>query len=115
MEACEAYEEVELDTLSVRIKSIGHVLKRRIRRLKHSVNTRYESILVTLMLSQSFPVCMRTLSKFYRQSIKQQHLCMQEILYRYPDRGTWTSVTPKTKQKLSARTKNQSPPPPPPT
>ena len=51
MDACEAYarrrskkEDVELDTLSEWIKSIGDVLKRRIRRLKHSVDTRHESI-----------------------------------------------------------------------
>ena len=51
MDACEAYarqwakkEDVELDTLSECIKSIGEVVKRRIRRLKHSVNTRSESI-----------------------------------------------------------------------
>ena len=51
MDACEVYarqwakkEGIDLDTLSERIKSIGDVVKRRIRRLKHSVNTRYESI-----------------------------------------------------------------------
>ena len=51
MDACEAYarkwakkEDVELDTLSEWIKSIGEVVKRRIRRLKHSVNTRSVSI-----------------------------------------------------------------------
>ena len=51
MDACEAYarqwvkkEDVELDTLSEWVKSIGEVVKRRIRRLKHSVNTRSESI-----------------------------------------------------------------------
>ena len=51
MDACEAYarqwakkEDVELDTLSEWIKSIGEVVKRRIRRLKHSVNARSESI-----------------------------------------------------------------------
>ena len=51
MDACEAYarrwakrEDVELDTLSEWIKSIGDVLKHRIRRLKHSINTRHESI-----------------------------------------------------------------------
>ena len=51
MDACETYarrwakkEDVELDSLSEWIKSIGDVLKRRIRRLKHSVNTRHESI-----------------------------------------------------------------------
>ena len=37
-------EDVELDTFSEWIKSIGEVVKRRIRRLKHSVNTRSESI-----------------------------------------------------------------------
>ena len=49
--SCEAYarrwakkEDVELDTLSEWIKSIGDVLKRRILRLKHFVNTRHESI-----------------------------------------------------------------------
>ena len=51
MDACEVYarqwakkEDVELDTLSEWIKSIGDVVKRRIRRLKHSVNTRSECI-----------------------------------------------------------------------
>ena len=51
MDACEAYarrwakkEDVELDTLSEWIRSIGDVLKRRIQRLKHSINTRHESI-----------------------------------------------------------------------
>ena len=37
-------EDVEVDTLSEWIKSIADVLKRRIRRPKHSVNTRHESI-----------------------------------------------------------------------
>ena len=51
MNACEVYvrqwakkEDVELDTLSEWIKSIGDVVKRRIQQLKHSVNTRFESI-----------------------------------------------------------------------
>ena len=51
MDACEEYatrwakkEDVELDTLSEWIKSIGKVLKRRIRRLKHSVKTKHHSI-----------------------------------------------------------------------
>ena len=51
MNACEEYarrwakkEDVEVDTLSESIKSIADVLKHRIRRLKHSVNTRHESI-----------------------------------------------------------------------
>ena len=51
MDACEVYarqwnkkEDVGLDTFSEWIKSIGDVVKRRIRRLKHSVNTRSESI-----------------------------------------------------------------------
>ena len=37
-------EDVEVDTLSEWIKSFADVLKRRIRRLKHYVNTRHESI-----------------------------------------------------------------------
>ena len=51
MDACKVYarqwakkEDVGLDILSKWIKSIGDVVKRRIRRLKHSVNTRSESI-----------------------------------------------------------------------
>ena len=53
MDACEEYarrwakkEYVDVDTLSewIIIKSIADVLTRRIRRLKHSVNTRHESI-----------------------------------------------------------------------
>ena len=51
MDACKAYarrwakkEDVEVDKLSECIKSIGDVLKRRIRRLKHSVKSRHESI-----------------------------------------------------------------------
>ena len=51
MDACEEYarrwakkEDVEVDTLSEWVKSITDVLKRRIRRLKRSVNTRHESI-----------------------------------------------------------------------
>ena len=51
MDACEEYarrwakkEDVEVDTLSEWVKSIADVLKRRIRRLKRSVNNRHESI-----------------------------------------------------------------------
>ena len=51
MDACEEYarrwakkEDVEVDTLSEWVKSIANVLKRRIQRLKCSVNTRHESI-----------------------------------------------------------------------
>ena len=51
METCEVYarrwakkEDVEVDTLPEWVKSITRVLKRRIRRLKRSVNTRHESI-----------------------------------------------------------------------
>ena len=51
MDACEEYarrwamkEDVEVDTLSEWIKSIADLLKRRIARLKHSDNTRHESI-----------------------------------------------------------------------
>ena len=51
MDACEEYarrwakkEDVEVDTLSEWVKSIADILKRRIRRLKRSVDTRHESI-----------------------------------------------------------------------
>ena len=51
MDACEEHarrwakkEFVEVDTLFKWVKSIANVLKRRIRRLKRSVNTRHESI-----------------------------------------------------------------------
>ena len=51
LDACKEYarrwvkkEYVEVDTLSALIKSIADVLKRRIRQLKHSVNTRHKSI-----------------------------------------------------------------------
>ena len=37
-------EDVEVDTISEWIKSISDVLKHKMRRLKHSVNTRHESI-----------------------------------------------------------------------
>ena len=62
MDACEAYarrwtkeEDVELDTLSEWIKSIGNVLKRRIRRLKYSVNTTHESIFSDPDVVTAFP------------------------------------------------------------
>ena len=65
MDACEEYarrwakkEDVEVDTLSEWMKSIADVLKRRIRRLKHSVNTRHESIF-------SDPDVVRELSRFH--------------------------------------------------
>ena len=41
---CAKKEDIEVDTLSEWVKSIADVLKRRIRRLKRSVNTRHESI-----------------------------------------------------------------------
>ena len=51
MDACEEYarrwakkEDVEVNNLSEWVKSIADVLKRRIRRLKRSVNIRHESI-----------------------------------------------------------------------
>ena len=51
METCEENarrwtekEHMEVDTLSERVKSITDVLKRRIRQLKHSVNTKQQSI-----------------------------------------------------------------------
>ena len=69
MDACEEYvrrwakkEDVEVDTLSEWIKSITDVLKRRIRRLKHSVNTRHESIF-------SDPDVVRELSRLHENFV----------------------------------------------
>ena len=69
MDACEEYarrwakkEDVEADTLSEWIKSIADVLKRSIRRLKHSVNTRHESIF-------SDPCVVRELSRLYENFV----------------------------------------------
>ena len=55
-------EDVEVDTLSEWIKSIVDVLKRRIRRLKHSVNTRHESIF-------SDPDVVRELSRLHENFV----------------------------------------------
>ena len=69
MDACEEYarrwakkEDVEVDTLSDWIKSIADVLKRRIRRRKHSVNTRHESIF-------SDPDVVRELSRLHENFV----------------------------------------------
>ena len=69
MDACEEYarrwakkEDVEVDTLSEWIKSITDVLKRRNRRLKHSVNTRHESIF-------SDPDVVRELSRLHENFV----------------------------------------------
>ena len=69
MDACEAYarrwakkEDVEIDTLSEWIKSIGDVLKRRIRQLKHFVNTRHESIF-------SYPDVVKELSRLHENFV----------------------------------------------
>ena len=69
MDACEEYarrwatkEDVEVDTLSEWIKSIANVLKCRIRRLKHSVNTRHESIF-------SDPDVVRELSRLHENFV----------------------------------------------
>ena len=69
MDACEEYarrwakkEDVEVDTLSEWIKSIADVLKRRIRRLRHSVNTRHESIF-------SDPDVVRELSRLHENFV----------------------------------------------
>ena len=55
-------EDVEADTLSEWIKSIAHAPKRRIRRLKHSVNTRHESIF-------SDPGVVRELSRLHENFV----------------------------------------------
>ena len=69
MDACEEYarrwakkEDVEVDTLSEWIKSIADVLKRRIQRRKHSVNTRHESIF-------SDPDVVRELSRLHENFV----------------------------------------------
>ena len=69
MDACEAYarlwakkEDFKLDTLSEWNKSIGDVLKRTIRRLKHYVNTRYESIFSGPDVGTEFSRLLKTLS-----------------------------------------------------
>ena len=66
MDACEEYarrwakkEGVEADTLSEWIKSIADDLKRRIRRLKHSVNTRNETIFSDPDVDRNFLISMR--------------------------------------------------------
>ena len=55
-------EDVEVNTLSELIKSIADVLKRRIRRQKHSVNTRHESIF-------SDPDVIRELSRLHENFV----------------------------------------------
>ena len=69
MDACEEYarrwakkEDVEAHTLPEWIKSIADVLKRRIRRLKHSINTRHESIF-------SDPDVVRELSRLHENFV----------------------------------------------
>ena len=69
MDACEEYarrwakkEDFEVDTLSEWIKSIANVLKRRIRRLKHSVKTRHGSIF-------SDPDVVRELSRLHENFV----------------------------------------------
>ena len=88
-------EDVELDTLSEWVKSIGDVVNRRIRRLKHSVNTISESIFRD-------PDLVHELSRLHenfvivpadKTSNSYVYLCLQETLRRHPDRGTWTPFT----------------------
>ena len=62
-------EDVELDTLSKWIKSIGDVLKRRIRRLEHSINTRHESIFSDLDVVTELPSPWELCHSSCRQSI----------------------------------------------
>ena len=68
-------EDVEVDTLSKWIKSNADVLKRRIRRLKHSVNTRHESIF-------SDPDVVRELSRLHENFV----IVPTEKAYKYFDR-----------------------------
>ena len=69
MDACQEYarrwakkEDVETDTLSEWVKSIADVLKRRIRRLKRSVNTRHKSIFCD-------PEVVRELSRLHKNFV----------------------------------------------
>ena len=85
MDACEEYarrwakkEDVEVDTLSEWVKSIASVLKRRIRRLKRSVNTRHQSIFCDLEV-------VRELSRLY--------ICLQEVLLQRYIRNPTYNVT----------------------
>ena len=103
--SCATKEDVELDTLSEWIQSIVDVLKRRIRRLKHSVNTRHESI-----FGDSYVVI--ELSRLYENFVivpadnlasNNYTFVCQEILRRHPDRGTWTSFTSWEPYKQSDR------------
>ena len=79
MDVCEAYarrwakkEDVELDTLSEWIKSIDDVLKRRIQRLKHSINTRHESIF-------SDPDVVTELSRLHENFVIVGHLVLSHL------------------------------------
>ena len=98
MDACEEYarrwvkkEDVEADTLSEWIRSIADVLKRRIRRLKHSVNTRHESIFQwPWCWKRTFPSPWEFCHSPRRQSIQQLYICLQETLRQHLDRGTLT-------------------------
>ena len=99
MDAFEAYarqwakkKDVELDNLSEWIKSIGDVVKRRIRRLKHSVNIGQESIFRDPWCCPwAFPSPREFCYSSCPQSI--QYVCLQETLRPHPDRGTWTPFT----------------------
>ena len=67
MDACEEYarrwaKKEDVDSLYERIKLVANVLKRRIRRLKRSVNTRHESILWD-------PAVARELSRLHENSV----------------------------------------------
>ena len=99
MDACEEYarrwakkEDVEVDALSEWAKSIADLLKRRVRRIKCSVNTRHESIFCD-------PEVARELSRLHenfvivpadKASNVQLYICLQEELRQHHDRGTWT-------------------------
>ena len=87
-------KDVEVETLSEWIKSIADVLKRRIRRLKYSVNTRHESIQWPWCCQRTFPSPWESCHSPRRQSIQQLYICLQETLRPHFVRGTWTYLTP---------------------
>ena len=74
-------------TLFEWIKSIGDAVKRRIRRLKHSVNTKSESMFRD-------PDAVHELSRMHENFVivptdKALYLCLQET---HPDRGTYDEM-----------------------
>ena len=70
------------------------MVKRRIRRHKHSFNTRFESIFSwPWCCPWTFPSPWEFGYSPWRQSFKLLYFCLQKTLRRHPYRGTWTPFT----------------------